>query len=158
MTHICISKLTIIGSDNGLLPGWCQAIIWTNDGILLIGHLETNFNEILIKIHTKSIKKIYLKMSSGKWCPFCLGLNVLTHWPLGDMNEATLSDCEIAVRLCHWTLLMISQHYVIARCCQATSHYLSQCWPSSISPYSFSRPQWVKTPDTLILLVSFNCE
>ena len=25
-----------------------QAIIWTNAGILLIGHLETNFSEILI--------------------------------------------------------------------------------------------------------------
>ena len=35
--HICISKLTIIGSDNGLAPDRHQAIIWTNDGILLIG-------------------------------------------------------------------------------------------------------------------------
>ena len=30
MTHICISKLTIIGSYNGLSPGRRQAIIWTN--------------------------------------------------------------------------------------------------------------------------------
>ena len=44
--HICVNKLTIIGSDNGLSPGRCQAIIWTNAGILLIGHLETNFSEI----------------------------------------------------------------------------------------------------------------
>ena len=34
VTHICVSKLTIIGSDNGLVPGWCQVIIWTNAGIL----------------------------------------------------------------------------------------------------------------------------
>ena len=34
-----------------------QAIIWTDAGILLIGRLETNFNEILIKIHTFSFKK-----------------------------------------------------------------------------------------------------
>ena len=27
---------------------------------------------------------------------------------------------------------------------QTTSHYLSQCWPSSISPYGVTRPQWVK--------------
>ena len=26
---------------------------------------------------------------------------------------------------------------------QATSHYLSQCWPSSMSPYGVTRPQWV---------------
>ena len=40
MTHICVGKLTIIGSDNGLSPGRRQAIIWTNDGILLIRTLE----------------------------------------------------------------------------------------------------------------------
>ena len=31
--HICVSKLTIIGSDHGLSPGRRQAIIWTNAGI-----------------------------------------------------------------------------------------------------------------------------
>ena len=31
-------KLTIIGSNNGLSPGQCQAIIWTKAGILLIEH------------------------------------------------------------------------------------------------------------------------
>ena len=42
-----------------------------------LGTLGTNVNEILIKIHTFSFKKIHLKMSSGKWRPFCLGLKVL---------------------------------------------------------------------------------
>ena len=32
---------------------------------------------------------------------------------------------------------------VMAWCRQATSHYLSQCWPSSLSPYGVIRPQWV---------------
>ena len=32
VTHICLSELTIIGSDNGLVPNRRQAIIWTNDG------------------------------------------------------------------------------------------------------------------------------
>ena len=77
-THICVGKLTIIGSDNGLSPGRRQAIIWTNARILLIGPLGTNFNEIFIEICTFSCKKIHLKMSYGKWRPFCLGLNVLT--------------------------------------------------------------------------------
>ena len=77
MTHICVCKLTIIGSDNGLAPGWRQAIIWTNDGILLIGPLGTNFSEILITIEIFSFKKMHLKMLSVKWRPFCLDLNVL---------------------------------------------------------------------------------
>ena len=32
---------------------------------------------------------------------------------------------------------------VMAWCRQATSHYLSQCWPSSLSPIDITRPQWV---------------
>ena len=77
VTHICVSKLTIIGSDNGLSPGRRQAIIWTNAGILLIRPLGTNFNEMLIEILTFSFMKMRLKVSSAKWRPFCLGLNVL---------------------------------------------------------------------------------
>ena len=77
MTHICVSKLTIIGSDNGLSPGRRQAIIWTNDGILLIRTLGTNFNEILSEIRSFSFKKMHLRMSSAKWRLFCLGLNEL---------------------------------------------------------------------------------
>ena len=77
VTRICVGKLTNIDSDNGLSPGWRQAIIWTNAGILLIGPLGTNFSEILIRVFTFSFNKMHVKMSSGKWRPFCLGLNVL---------------------------------------------------------------------------------
>ena len=77
MTHICVDNLTIIGPDNGLSPGRRQAIIWTNAGIMLIGPLGTNFSEILIEIRTFSFKKMRLKLSSGKWRPFCLSLNVV---------------------------------------------------------------------------------
>ena len=48
--HICVGKLTTIGSDNGLSPGRRNAIIWTIAEILLIGPLGTNFSEILIRI------------------------------------------------------------------------------------------------------------
>ena len=77
MTHICVSKLTIIGSHNGLSPGQHQAIICTNAGILLIWTLWTNISEILSETHTFSFKKMHMKMSSGRLQSFCLGLNVL---------------------------------------------------------------------------------
>ena len=77
VTYICISKLTIIGSDNGLSPGQRQPIIWTNAGILFIKPLKSNFGEILIEIHTFSLSKMHLKMLSANLLPFCLGLNVL---------------------------------------------------------------------------------
>ena len=81
MIHICVGKLTNIGSDNGLSPGRRQANIRTNARILLIGHLGTNFSEIIIEIETFSFKKMHLKMSSLKWHPFCLGFNVLSDKP-----------------------------------------------------------------------------
>ena len=76
-THMWVSTLTIIGLDNGLSPDRRQAIIWTNAGLLIIGASGTNFSEILTKIHTFSFKKMHLKMSFGKWRPFCRGLKVL---------------------------------------------------------------------------------
>ena len=81
VTHICGSTPTIIGSDNGLSPGWRQAIIWTNAGILSTGPVGTNFIEILMEILIFSFQKMSLKVSSAKW-RFCLGLNVWTH---GDL-------------------------------------------------------------------------
>ena len=78
VTHICVWYLNTIGSGNCLSPERRQAIIWTNVGILLIGPLGTNFNEILIEIQTFSLKKIRLKMSSAK-CSLRLGLSVLNN-------------------------------------------------------------------------------
>ena len=77
MRHICVSKLTITGSDNGLSPGRRQAIILANAGILSIRNLGTNFSEILGVIHSFSFSKMHLKMSPAKWRLFGLGLNEL---------------------------------------------------------------------------------
>ena len=79
MTHICINKLTIIGSDNGCVPSRGQAIIGTNARILLIPTFSTNCSEILSKINIFSFKKTHLKVSSAKWRPICLSLNVLKY-------------------------------------------------------------------------------
>ena len=66
-THICVGKLTIIGSDNGLSPGRRQAIIWTIAGILLIGPLGTH-----IFSQENAFENVVCEMAS-----ICLGLNVL---------------------------------------------------------------------------------
>ena len=86
--HICIGKLTIIGSDKGLWPGRRQAIIWTNAGIMLIGPLGAIFSEILIGIQTFSLKKMHLKISEK----ICLGLNVLIPW----VN--TMAYCLVSIK------------------------------------------------------------
>ena len=100
MTHICIGKLIITGSDNGLSPGRRGATIWINARILLIGPLRTHFSEILIEIQAFSMKKIRLKMSSAKCCPFRLGLNVFTRqdiWFLSYMIKDFICPRQLEV-------------------------------------------------------------
>ena len=85
---------------------------------------------------------------------------VLTHWPLGDLNKnldryvifklISVTDgrgisCKIALR---WMPLDLTDDkstlvQVMAWCRQAPSHYLSQCWPRSMSPNGVTRPQSV---------------
>ena len=57
VTHIRVSELIIIGSDNGLSPGRRQAIIWNNAGLLLIEPLGANVSEISVGIQIFSFKK-----------------------------------------------------------------------------------------------------
>ena len=107
MTHICVGKLTIIGSDNGLSPGRRQAIIWTNAGILLIGPLWTNFCEIVIKISTFSFKKMRLKMSSAKWRLFLPQPQCVKHQML--MFKAKTGEIAIYLSFPHKTDLQQQQ-------------------------------------------------
>ena len=86
----------------------------------------------------------------------------LTHWPLGDfslnlrkvifklilVNGGWGISYEIALR---WMPQDLTDDkstlvQVMAWCLQATSHYLSQCWPRSTSPNGVTRHQWVKLP------------
>ena len=85
VTHICVSNLT---------PDRRQVIIWTNARILLIGPLGTNCSEILIEILNVSFKKMRVKVSSAKWRPFCLGLNVLKRLRI------TVVDFSVTVTVC----------------------------------------------------------
>ena len=99
VTHICVGKLTIIGLDNGLSPGRRQAIVWTNAGILLFGPLASSFCEIVIEIDAFSFTKMHLKLSSAKWRPPCLGLNVLSNFLLGYQTKQSIISMSKANKL-----------------------------------------------------------
>ena len=115
-THICVAKLTTIGSDNGLSPRRRQAIIWTIAGILLIGPLGTNFSEILIKILTFSFKKMRLKVSSAKRRPFCLGLNELTKITAWRSNPTHVFMWHVITHPCPKFNKNLTKHEVRHRC------------------------------------------
>ena len=80
----------------------------------------------------------------------------ITHCPLTDVAvilkvifwnkiSSLATGCETALR---WMPQNVTNEkslfvQIIAWCRQARSHYLNQCWPSSTSPYSVTKPQWV---------------
>ena len=82
----------------------------------------------------------------------------LTHWTLEKVTVSISHSQNYKLqwlisglslwnsRECHGTSLMMSiSVQVMAWCSQAPSHYLSQCWPRSMMPYSVTSPQWVNT-------------
>ena len=82
VTHICVGKLTIIGSSNSLSPGQRQAIIWTNAAMLLTGPLETNLSEVSIGssnifIQTNAFENVVREMASIFTRPQCVNLSQL---------------------------------------------------------------------------------
>ena len=126
LTHICISNITIIGSDNGLLPGQRQAIIWTNAGILSIGPLGPNFSEILSEIYVFSFKKMHLKMSSAKWS-FCLCHNVLS--TKGSLLQYFCNGISVCLALNHWRgvsygFFPCKAHIIFRFCCWFMNFYV----------------------------------
>ena len=119
----------LVGSDNGLLPGRCQAIIWTSAGILLIRTLGTSFNEIVSEIHTLSSRKctwkwhlqnggnfvstsihVYVngplrgESTGDRWIHHTKGPVMRTASPCPDAHHDTMS----------WPLASVIRHKVLA--------------------------------------------
>ena len=67
-------------------------------GLLSIGTSGTNFYEILIEIKSFLIKKMHFKMSSAKWRPVRLGLNVFNHIVTKNMEPERTGVSESALR------------------------------------------------------------
>ena len=78
VTHKYVPTDAITVSDNGLSPGRRQAIIWNDAGILLIGLLGTNFNDIFIEIEIFSLANLHLKVSYAKRRPSCYSLGAVS--------------------------------------------------------------------------------
>ena len=137
----------IIDSDNGLSPARRQSIIWINAGKLLIGPLGTDFSEILIWIQTFSFKKMRLKVSSAKWRPFCLGLNVLISCIRQPFTEG------------FW---LLSQHLVLPFLVTLYSQTIHLCWRpwyvkerySWLSSFTIFFSLAVSSPNNVLQLIS----
>ena len=128
-----VTKCCIVGYGTGALWDLCNRFIraWLSDYILL-------FNMHVI------------------CCP-CPKANLLTHWPLGDLNfKNVIFNLDLLNgifksfydNVLRWMPQDLTDGkstlvQVMAWCRQATSHYLNQCWPRSPMSYGVTRPQWV---------------
>ena len=85
-----------------------------------------------------NIRKVIFKLTlvNGGWC---ISYEIALRWMPQDLTD----DKSTLVKVMAW-------------CRQATSHYLSQCWPRSMSPNGVTRPQWVKRWGRDHSVISFN--
>ena len=103
VTHICVSDLTIIGSDNGFSPGRRQAIIWTNAGILFNRNLrnkllwnfnrnsdifrqENDFQSVVCEIVTILSRPVLKGLVEPRLPPLCSGRKYLYNWQTADIG------------------------------------------------------------------------
>ena len=139
VVHICVSKLAIIVSDDGLSPRRGQAIIWTNVGMLVIG---TNFSEILIEIHTfhsrKCIQNIILSWpqcvndsaSFSRLSIKCMGLTaVALIRSLPYFYSRSLSHSPHLTNKAHWSYENARQYLEVSTCVWCDHVYWRlACW------------------------------
>ena len=134
------SNGAIIGSNNGLSPNRRHAIIWTKDGILLIGTLGTNFSEIWIQTQQFPYKKMSFEMSSPQWRPLFLGLNVLhDEITVGDLRSTLCTKTPLCVRSGSYIKQMPLEHLSYIKC-------------STTFPFQFKFKVFMVVVDTIKLL------
>ena len=128
VTHTCVSTLTIIGSDNGLSPGWWSHYLnlwWNFVNWTPRNKLQSNFNQNSnIFIEQNAFENVVWKMMA-----IFLGLNVLKRflkiiW-MKHLNSERLDQ------------VMVWFH-------QALRHYMNRCSPSLLASYNITRDQRVK--------------
>ena len=124
VTHICVSKLTIIGSDNGLSSRRRLAIFWTSNIVnwTLTIKLQWNLNRnFYIFIHENAFENAVWKMATTSSRPGCVnaffhpdivaGMILRTKsWTFGAMPSAALTLYQLMSStsnpsLYHYTLI-----------------------------------------------------
>ena len=84
VTYICVRKPEHYTSNDGLSSDRRYAIIWTNDGMLLIGSSGTLRSEIWVQIQSMLHEQMNCEMSSAKWRP--LFPFSVCWWPYHNVN------------------------------------------------------------------------
>ena len=136
VTHICVSRLTIIGSDNGLALARHQDIIWTNAGIFSIGPFGTNFSEML-NVQANSFKNVV-----WKWRPFFSGPGKIVRYQTITQNKnKTLKHtfCDVLV----FIATRFFTKFYDQICTRNYSSYSLTFYPCCCAGHSYLAMKWV---------------
>ena len=113
VTHICVSKLTIIGSDNGLAPNhylnqWWNIVNWT-----LRNKLQWNFNRNSnIFIEENTFENVVCEMSAILPWPQCVKWYHQEHWEGVSDHQAQVSGQEQNLLWkCHLYIYLFSRNF-----------------------------------------------
>ena len=83
------ASVNIIGSDNGLSPGWRHSIIWTNLGngghFVSASMCPKSITHLEIGHRQNHLQTPNLQVNSSS----------LTHWPLGDFNKVLVNSFQV---------------------------------------------------------------
>ena len=118
---------------------------------ILLTYIHNALSKALMLRQQKEIPVLRLCLASN-----LMRFNSLAPGRYGSNFKSTILKCFIEnSRLnTHWEIVLawMPQNLtneksplvqVMAWCRQATSHYLSRCWPRSMSSYGITRPHWV---------------
>ena len=131
-----------------------------------------NFPKFLSSFHLKLMLTLVAKLvtepqgsivvngssyeDTSRWWVGWIGVNTLVFWWCGSDFKNVISEQLLQIKFkktsCDIALMWMPENslddkstlvQVMAWCRQATSHYLSQCWPRSMLSYAISSPQWI---------------
>ena len=112
VTHICVSKLTFIGSDNGLSPGRRQAIIWTNATNIIKLNLRNKLQWNLkrnsyIFIQENAFENVVCEMAAILSRPQCVNKISLKwlHWNVFLKVPLMMKQHQFSLQVMAWRWL-----------------------------------------------------
>ena len=136
--HICISKLTIIGSDNGLVPGHLYIFIKKNAFENVVYEMSAilsqpqcvniMFADVPEPCDARSFAATALTITLNMLFFSCLDVSDLHYGPTKQMTSLIKAD-EIIQRL--------RQHQVFTLPVSHTTCLLDDCWMKNLTIYLF---------------------
>ena len=143
-TYVCVKKLTIICSENGLSPGRRQAIIWTNAGVLIIGPFGRKFQWNIYRNSYMFWQYDVFENVVWKMAAILSRLQCVKSFSITCGNRKWsdgTSTCSIQTKMAtfctrHFRIRFLATIVIVLNeISQATSHYVNQKWQINLRKY-----------------------